>query len=105
MERDREKPTNHKCESKHGSRAGQEASKRRGEKALLLTRKDMAKEKAVVVGAAQSEKQDLRQVKEGGGPNNSGVGNGGRLCHLVPRESLNPLGSSGSRGWESCSKS
>lgn len=52
-ERDREKPTNHKSESKNGSRAGQEASKRRkeceaggGEMALLLTREDIAKEKS-----------------------------------------------------------
>ncbi|KAM7379134.1 hypothetical protein PAMP_004706 [Pampus punctatissimus] len=38
-----------------------------GAKALLLTREDMAKEKAVVDGATQLERRDLRQVKEGGG--------------------------------------
>lgn len=37
-----------------------------GAKALLLTREDMAKEKAVVDRAAQLERRDLRRVKEGG---------------------------------------
>lgn len=36
-----------------------------GEKALLLSREDVAKEKAVVLGAAQLERRDLGQVEEG----------------------------------------
>lgn len=66
-----------------------------GAKALLLTREGVAKEKAVVLGAAQLERRDLRRVKEGERSERFWRGERGRLCHLVPHVPLNPRGSPG----------
>lgn len=112
-ERNREKPTNHKSESKNGSRAGQEASKRwkeweagGGEKALLLTREDIAKEKSCRRCSAVREARPstgqggwkVQRILEGGvrGVTVSSC----PLCAPEPFADLQ-----GGYGWESCSKS
>lgn len=76
-----------------------------GAKALLLTREDMAKEKAVVDGAAQLERRDLRQVEEDGRSKGFWRGEGGASLSSGPSYTPEPSGISRQYGWKSCSKS
>ena len=113
QERDREKPTNHKSESKkHGSRAGQEESKRPEreaggwEKALLLACEDMARERSLSPLEQHSWRgETLDRSRRDGRSNQCWRGEKDNCVICVPLVPLNSSGVSGRRGWDSCSRS